>query len=118
MPPLQFALTIDEADDFYRTDKQICEDGHEHELIKMERALERLRALGPVLQTEVTATLLAIFFILAIKGSAQRVSAGDIVFTDSSTEYVGTHSFVPPTNDDGTPIFLDPSAHPAAAIHT
>lgn len=44
--PIQFMLTIDEADDFYRT------DGEDHE-IKMEEQLRELKDIGPLVQFEV-----------------------------------------------------------------
>ena len=45
--PIQFMLTIDEADDFYRT------DGGEEQEIKMEEQLRELREIGPLVQFEV-----------------------------------------------------------------
>lgn len=55
VPPVQFMLTIDEADDFYRTDAGSgSEDSRERE-IKMEEQMRRLKDIGPLCQFEVTA---------------------------------------------------------------
>ncbi|KAJ1627299.1 hypothetical protein T492DRAFT_1120957 [Pavlovales sp. CCMP2436] len=106
MQPLQFALVIDEADDFYRTDGSFVK-GQESKRIQMEKALGELCTLGPLIKFEVTATLLAIFVILTASGKADNVPAEDIFYTYASSEYVGTDLFRPPLNAAGDPIFLE-----------
>ncbi|KAL3904611.1 MAG: hypothetical protein SGPRY_011221 [Prymnesium sp.] len=73
----------------------------------MEQALAKLRSLGPLVQFEVTATLLAIFMILRAMSKAGTVTHGDVFFTEPSSEYVGMEHFLPPVDSNGDPLFLD-----------
>eukprot|EP00965_Chrysotila_dentata_P063646 2109184-Pleurochrysis_carterae.AAC.1 len=97
---MRFALIVDEADDFYRTNP-------EQESIKMEEQLRQLEGLTPVLKFEVTATLLAIFVALTADGKTDNVPADDIFYVEASQEYVGPQQLRPPTDSDGHDIFLD-----------
>jgi len=104
---LQFALVLDEADDYYRT-AGAFRQGQESLRIKMEHALSRLRKLGPVLHLEVTATLLSIYAICRETGKASSIHAEDVVYTDASREYVDTCAFQPPRDPaTGEPMFLN-----------
>jgi hypothetical protein len=102
---LQFALVIDEADDFYRTAS--FREGQDSVAIKLENAMQALRELGPVIQFEVTATLLAIYMIYREIGTARSIQPQDIIYTDASAEYVGTDKFQPPVDANGAHVFLD-----------
>jgi len=96
---VQFMLTIDEADDFYRTSGGDAE-------IKMETQMRKLKKLGPLVQFEVTATLLAIYMQLMRFGQADEVPAGDIFYVESSLEYVDARMLVPPEDANGVPQFF------------
>ena len=98
--PLQFILTIDEADDFYRT------DGEYNALIKLEQALLHLKGLGPLVCFEVSATLLAVYMALHREGGARAVGAADLWYVDPSDEYVGAELLMPPTDARGNYEFL------------
>ena len=98
--PLQFILTIDEADDFYRT------DGEFNAPIKLEQALLELKGLGPLVCFEVSATLLAVYMALHREGGAGTVTAADLCYVDPSSEYVGAELLMPPQNSLGEDQFL------------
>ena len=102
--PIQFMLTIDEADDFYRTDGGLA-DGQERQ-IKMEEKLHELRQLGPLVQFEVTATLLAIYMALIKIGQADKELNGDVFYVEASREYVDARMLVPPSDAVGNPEFI------------
>ena len=53
--PVQFMLTIDEADDFYRTDAGAGSVDSQERAIKMEEQMRLLKNIGPLCQFEVTA---------------------------------------------------------------
>ena len=55
VPPVQFMLTIDEADDFYRTDAGAGSGDSQERAIKMEEQMRLLKEIGPLCQFEVTA---------------------------------------------------------------
>ena len=55
VPPVQFMLTIDEADDFYRTDAGSGSGDSQERVIKMEEQMRLLKDIGPLCQFEVTA---------------------------------------------------------------
>ena len=55
VPPVQFMLTIDEADDFYRTDTGSGSGDSQEREIKMEEQMRLLKDIGPLCQFEVTA---------------------------------------------------------------
>eukprot|EP00304_Pavlova_gyrans_P011951 CAMPEP_0206042842 /NCGR_PEP_ID=MMETSP1466-20131121/6797_1 /ASSEMBLY_ACC=CAM_ASM_001126 /TAXON_ID=44452 /ORGANISM="Pavlova gyrans, Strain CCMP608" /LENGTH=1218 /DNA_ID=CAMNT_0053417565 /DNA_START=519 /DNA_END=4176 /DNA_ORIENTATION=+ len=101
---LQFALILDEADDLYRTGA--FREGQASARIEMEKALRALRALGPLLHLEVTATPLSIYVIYRELGEATGMTYADIVHTDSSCDYVGVEMFKPPVAADGSHVFL------------
>ena len=97
---LQFVLTIDEADDFYRT------DGESNHPIKLEEALSDLKELGPLVCFEVSATLLAIFMAQHREGDADAVAAADLWYVDPCDDYVGAELLMPPTDSRGDYVFL------------
>ena len=103
--PIQFMLTIDEADDFYRTDGGLA-NGQEERQIKMEEKLHELRQLGPLVQFEVTATLLAIYMTLMKIGQADKELNGDVFYVEASREYVDARMLVPPSDAVGNPEFI------------
>ena len=103
VPPVQFMLTIDEADDFYRTDSG-ASDSIERE-IKMEEKMRELKEIGPLCQLEVTATLLAIYMRL-LRFDQASVPSGDIFYVEASQEYVDARMLVPPSDSNGTPLFI------------
>ena len=84
-PFLQFCVTIDEADDFIRTDSYLGPSAS-NPAILLERAVQRLCSYGPLIKFNVTATLLAIYLMLlrmhraGISQSVQRIRAPDIVY--------------------------------------
>jgi len=96
--PIQFMLTIDEADDFYRTDDE------DHE-IKMEQQLRELKEIGPLVQFEVTATLLAIYMHL-VRIDDANMPSGDIFYVEASQEYVDAKMLIPPSDAQGNPQFI------------
>ena len=102
----EFLLVLDEADDFYRTQASLgdCTDDGKHQMVA---ALKNLRALRPLINFEVTATLLAIYFSLMKMDKARHIEYKDIFYIDSSSEYVGTALLTPPENDNGEPVFLE-----------
>ena len=103
--PVQFMLTIDEADDFYRTDSQ--EDGSQEHEIQMERQMRNLKDLGPLCQFEVTATLLAIYMQLLREGEASgSPTVADIFYVEASEEYVDASMLVPPSDANGNFQFI------------
>ena len=55
VPPVQFMLTIDEADDFYRTDAGAGSEDSQERVIQMEQQMLDLKEMGPLCQFEVTA---------------------------------------------------------------
>ena len=93
-------LTIDEADDFYRT------DGESNHPIKLEEALSDLKELGPLVCFEVSATLLAIFMAQHREGDADAVAAADLWYVDPCDDYVGAELLMPPTDSRGDYVFL------------
>ena len=97
-------LTIDEADDFYRTDGGLA-DGQER-LIKMQEKLLELQNLGPLVQFEVTATLLAIYMALIRMGQGGQQLNGDVFYVEASQEYVDARMLVPPSDAKGNPEFI------------
>ena len=54
VPPVQFMLTIDEADDFYRTDAGAGSEDSQERVIQMEQQMLDLKEMGPLCQFEVT----------------------------------------------------------------
>ena len=74
----QFMLTIDEADDFYRT----AEDDKPINLVK---ELNELKGCGPLVTFEVSATLLAIYMVCQRSGGAANVLSNDIFYVDPGT---------------------------------
>jgi len=94
-PALQFMLTIDEADDFYRT------DGDAHAPIKLEQALDALKELGPLVCFEVSATLLAVYMALHREGGADAVAAADLWYVEPCDDYVGAELLMPPQDQSG-----------------
>jgi len=103
--PFQYLLIIDEADDFYRTEAGTSEN--DDGAILMEKAMNRLRALSPLIKFDVSATLFAIYLTLVKTKLAGSVPYDDIFYVEASAEYVGTELFVPPEDADGNPIFLN-----------
>ena len=65
----KFVLTIDEADDFIRTDNFMGPSAT-NAPIRLEHALKDLCRMGPLIKFDVTATLLAIFLMLQRKAQA------------------------------------------------
>jgi hypothetical protein len=106
----------DEADDFYRT--ACFREGQESEALKLEASMEDLRVLGPIIQFEVTATLLAIYLIYREIGTACTIHPEDVVYTDASAEYIGTDSFQPLVDEDDAPLFLEPGVLKPANDYT
>ena len=51
VPPVQFMLTIDEADDFYRTDAGAGSGDSQERAIKMEEQMRLLKDIGPLCQS-------------------------------------------------------------------
>ena len=98
--PLQFVLTIDEADDFYRT------DGDCHQPIKLELALDGLKDLSPLVCFEVSATLLAVYMALHREGGADAVAAADLWYVEPCDDYVGADLLMPPLDPRGQYQFL------------
>lgn len=98
--PMQFMLTIDEADDFYRT------DGDREQPIKLEFALDGLRRLGPLVCFEVSATLLAAYMELHRQGGADAVAAADLWYVEPCDDYVGAELLMPPQDPRGEYQFL------------
>ena len=103
--PFQFLLIVDEADDFYRTEAGTSEN--DDGAIKMEKEKKRLRALGPLIKFDVSATLFAIYLTLVKINRAVNVPFDDIFYVEASSEYVGTELFLPPEDEYGNPIFLN-----------
>ena len=103
--PFQFLLIMDEADDFYRTEAGTSEN--DDGAIKMEKEMKRLRALGPLIKFDVSATLFAIYLTLVKINRAVNVPFDDIFYVEASSEYVGTELFLPPEDEYGNPIFLN-----------
>ena len=102
----EFLLVLDEADDFYRTQASLgdCADDGKHQMVA---ALKDLRALRPLINFEVTATLLAIYFALMKMDKAKYIEYKDIFYIDSSSEYVGTALLTPPEDANANPVFLE-----------
>ena len=94
-PALQFMLTIDEADDFYRT------DGECYNQIKLEQALDDLKELGPLVCFEVSATLLAVYMALHREGGDEAVAAADLWYVEPCDDYVGAELLMPPQDARG-----------------
>jgi hypothetical protein len=85
--------------------------------ILLERSLEKLCSMGPLIKFSVTATLLAIYLMLKRMQSAgrstaiNRIAADDIIYIRPTTAYVGTECFQPlmvgqPVQQ---PLFLSPN---------
>ena len=96
----QFMLTIDEADDFYRT----AEDDKPINLVK---ELNELKGCGPLVTFEVSATLLAIYMVCQRSGGAANVLSNDIFYVDPGDDYVGAELLFPPKDASGNDVFLN-----------
>lgn len=79
-------MIIDEADAFERT-AGAYDESERNESITKEKERVKARALGPLIDFEATATLLAIFLSLAAIGVASNVAAAGIFFTDGTDTF-------------------------------
>ena len=110
---VNFVLTIDEADDFIRTDMYMGSQAQKPG-IQLERSLKRLIEKAPLIKFDVTATLLAIFLMLRRKLDAglsdhlSRITASDIIYIEPDASYVGTEAFEALCLPNGTQLFLGP----------